>query len=254
MKQVGALLLACALVSPAIAQEPPPDEPYGAEPRADESHTVHIPEPMVFDLVRGLGARKGEVEANVLAGVPVSDAGDRPVAWAPEVEWAFVDGMAIEFELPFEDGDLEAYKAAAQFTIGVGAKKKFIHGVQVIAESYDGKDRREYSALYIPAVRFGKVWSGLAMIGLRADTGRDAEHDDSLLLFNPSVYADLGLRSTVGLEVNVESEFGGDTSTRVVPQIHWEFVDAFMLQAGPAAVFHDGRTDYDVAFRIIWSK
>ena len=30
-----------------------------------------------------------------------------------EIEWAFADGMAIEFELPFADGDLEAYKVAA---------------------------------------------------------------------------------------------------------------------------------------------
>ena len=33
---------------------------------------VTIPEPLVFDLVRGLGAKRGEFEANVLAEVPLN--------------------------------------------------------------------------------------------------------------------------------------------------------------------------------------
>lgn len=253
------LALSAVLVWPVTVARDTPDpgqprsDPYGAEREADESHVVRIPEPMVFDLVRGLGARKGELEANVLVGAPVGGGDDRPVAWAPEIEWAFADGVAIEFELPFADGDLEAYKVAAQFTIGVGARKRFIHGVQAIVETFDGVDAWEFSGLYVPAWRFGRVWSAIALVGLRASAGSDAVHDTELLV-NPSVFADVGRRWTVGLEVNVESEFGGDTVTRVVPQVHWEMTDTWMLQAGPAAVFRDGGTDHDFAFRLIWSN
>ena len=57
---------------------------------------VRVPEPMVFDRVRGLGADKGELEANALALVPLNDTGVRDVAWAPEVEFAVVDGDRVE--------------------------------------------------------------------------------------------------------------------------------------------------------------
>ena len=75
---------------------------------------MHITEPMIFDMVRGLGAKKGEFEANVLAEILVDEYGDRDIHWAPEVEFAVLDGFALELELPFVDGDTEAYKFAAR--------------------------------------------------------------------------------------------------------------------------------------------
>ncbi len=54
-----------------------------------------IPEPMVFDLVRGLGARRGELEFNVLNLVPFRRGGPS-YEWAPEVEYAVFDGFAVE--------------------------------------------------------------------------------------------------------------------------------------------------------------
>ncbi len=49
----------------------------------------HIPERLVFDLVRGLGTRRGELAINVLARVRSESPN---VLWAPEIEWAFADG------------------------------------------------------------------------------------------------------------------------------------------------------------------
>lgn len=66
-----------------------------------------FPEPMIFDLVRPLGARKGEFEANTLALLPLK--GRRyNVDWAPEIEYAFANGYAIELELPMYNGEIEA--------------------------------------------------------------------------------------------------------------------------------------------------
>ncbi|MFN4038747.1 MAG: hypothetical protein ACK4IB_05380 [Erythrobacter sp.] len=59
-----------------------------------------IPEPMVFDMIRPLAAPKGELEANTLALFPLNARGE-DIDWAPpEIEYAFANGWAAEFECP----------------------------------------------------------------------------------------------------------------------------------------------------------
>lgn len=83
---------------------------------------------MVFDLLRPLGAKGGEGEVNVLGLVPLRQtsrrANDVPDSlglvrrspdregreWAPEIEYAVCDGVALEFEVPMENAHLEVYK------------------------------------------------------------------------------------------------------------------------------------------------
>ena len=57
--------------------------------------SVNIPEPLMFDLVRGLGAKQGELEINALADFPVNHISHREVEWAPEIEYALFDGFAV---------------------------------------------------------------------------------------------------------------------------------------------------------------
>ncbi len=76
---------------------------------------IQLPEPMVFDLVRGLGARAGELEANTLFMSPLRR-GHAELAWAPEVAWAPIDDLALELELPVANMELEAVKLALQQT------------------------------------------------------------------------------------------------------------------------------------------
>ena len=54
------------------------------------------PEPMIFDLVDPLGAKKGEVELNSLF-----DYSPRTgqFQWSPEIEYAFKNGHAIEMSI-----------------------------------------------------------------------------------------------------------------------------------------------------------
>src|SRR5687768_4202682 len=68
------------------------------------SEELGIPEPLVFDLVRPLGSARGELEANTLM-TRSSKTGQ--FAWAPEIEYAFANGYAVELELPFENSSLE---------------------------------------------------------------------------------------------------------------------------------------------------
>src|SRR5688572_24541264 len=74
-------------------------EPAGDVPPASPVDDLRtIPEPLAFDLVRGLGAARGELEVNTLGVVSLRRPG---IHWAPEVEYAFLDGHAFELELPF---------------------------------------------------------------------------------------------------------------------------------------------------------
>ena len=77
--------------------------------------TVSIPEPLMFDLVRGLGAKQGELEINSLADFPLNNGSNRGVEWAPEIEYALFDNFAIELEFPLNNFELEALKMAIQF-------------------------------------------------------------------------------------------------------------------------------------------
>jgi hypothetical protein len=102
LKIFGVLMIFCISV---FGQENPPQE------------TVEIPEPLMFDLVRGLGAKQGELEINTLAEFPLNDAYNRGVEWAPEIEYALFNNFAIELEFPMNNLELEAYKMAVQRSI-----------------------------------------------------------------------------------------------------------------------------------------
>lgn len=96
------------------------------------SSDPHIPEPLLFDLVRPLGARKGKLEVNTLA--QINNNGG-PLAWAPEIEYAFADGLAFELELPTENSSVTDYKIAFQGTLSHNFNNpNLIQGWQVIVE------------------------------------------------------------------------------------------------------------------------
>ena len=151
--------------------------------------TVSIPEPLMFDLVRGLGAKQGELEINSLADFPLNDVSNRGVDWAPEIEYALFNNFAVELEFPLNNFDLEAYKAAVQWTIGSSKDNKFIHGIQVLGERYKHNDILELNFLYVPAYRFNEVWSAIGLFGIMLEFGADTPSKDYtiilMLLFLP---------------------------------------------------------------------
>lgn len=245
----GLAIAILAATSAAYVAEDP-DEPWGAEGQHEEDAVVRIPEPLVFDLVRGLGARRGELETNVLFQAPFDDRDRSHVLWAPEIEYALADGFALEFELPFRGSELEGYKFAGQYTFGTAFEDHYIHGTQVIAEYVDDPDLWELTLLYLPGIRFDETWSALLMLGVRTETG-DARGDDTEALANVNVFADVGPHLTLGLETNFASGLGDHSEWLVLPQVHWEVTDTFMLQAGAGAEFTDGGTYGTVALRAI---
>lgn len=223
----------------------------------EQVHEVNrdIPEPMIFDLVRELGARKGELEINVLAEFPLNNASSRHIEWAPEIEYAIWDNFAVEFELPIEDDTLEALKAALQYTFGKSKSGNFIHGTQFMVEKIRSTDKWDLSLLYIPAYRFDATWSVLAMIGIRQQVGSDSQNKTTTFLLNATVFAEISERTTLGLEFNNSDPGNFDEEEELellaMPQVHLEFSEHWSLQTGIGCEFGASKVNVTGAIRMI---
>ena len=235
-----------------------------------EERGPRIPEPMVFDLVRPLGAKRGEGEVNVLGIIPlarrsrpIDDAADpfgllrrrrdtQAIEWAPEIEYVLHDDLAIELELPMADGHVESYKAAGQATFGTALKHRYIHGTQVIVQ-YD-RDPQLWAAtwLYLAGFRFDETWSVFGMFGPRMEIGGRLPDRRTELLSNVSVFADVTGRIVAGVETNFGYAAGGHASLLLMPQIHYEAGRRWMIQAGMGVRFTDDFVIPEAGFRLIW--
>jgi hypothetical protein len=209
---------ACAILSLAFLAT-------NAAAEANDPYPV-IPEPMIFDMMRPLGARKGELEVNALA-LTSSPFRPREAEWAPEVEYAFANGKAIEFELPFNGGRLEALKLGLQAAFGVSADGRTAHGVQYLG-IYD-RDSTHYSnsLLYMVGHRFSPRWSMMTMAGLDDITFGETRGRNALLL-NQTTFFDLQPGTVLGVELNVAG--GQQRLVRVSPQLHQRLSDTINVQ------------------------
>jgi hypothetical protein len=227
-------------------------EPFGAEELYDGDDAPRIPEPMVFDLVRPLGARRGEAEINTLAVIPLNRNRGR-AEWAPEVEVALTDGFAVEFELPFEEWTLESYKLALQLTFGTAFENRYIHGTQLILEYFRDTDNLTPTLLYVAGVQFDDYWSALAMAGFRTEFGGLDRANRTEKLVNFSLFRHVGDYTSLGMETNIASTLGGRTEFRLMPQVHHEIRNHIMLQFGFGSLFTPEETIPEFATRLIYS-
>lgn len=227
-------------------------EQFGAEELYDGDDSPRIPEPMVFDLVRPLGAKRGEAEINALAIIPMNRR-TGVAEWAPEVEFAIADGIALEFELPFDEWTLQTYKMAGQVTFGKTFNDSFIHGAQSIVEYRKGDQKWETALLYLAGIQFDDTWSMLSMIGIRTVIGGDDRSERTERLFNLSLFKHVGDYTTLGVETNSAVDLAGTSEFRLMPQVHHELRDHIMLQFGAGYLLKRKETVPEFAFRLIYS-
>lgn len=214
-----------------------------------------IPEPMVFDLVRQLGARKGELEFNVLNLVPFRK-GEPTYEWAPEVEYALFDGFAIEFEIPIFDMEIAAHKFAAQYTFGTAFNDAFIHGAQAIALYNIEEKEFVPTFLYVAGIRFDERWSALGMFGGSYGTQvfpfSDEPNQNGVdVITNLSIFADINDRITLGVETNYSRQVRGIGEFLVMPQIHIDTHRHVKLQFGYGLRDDETKSHGELGFRII---
>jgi hypothetical protein len=215
------LLLLTLLSSPVFAAAP---GTIRGNPEQGGPGVPAIPEPMLFDMIRPLGAVRGELEANSLF---VKGLDGSALAWAPEVEMAVTDGFAVELELPMTGSRVDAFKMGLQGTFGTGFGGNFVHGVQYLG-TIDRRGKWGSSLLYLAGVRYDKHWSSMTMVG--AKTSNTARLSRPVSLLNHSLFRDVGTRTTAGLEFNRE---GGPAGGWVLlPQLHQRLGDRFVMQAG----------------------
>jgi hypothetical protein len=189
---------------------------------------LSIPEPLIFDLVRPLGARTGEIEINTLA---TWRKGGR-IHWAPEVEMVVGRGIAVEFELPGEGRHLTHYKIAAQGKLsrpGFFNHERYIHGWQAITEIPRGGHETETAGLYISGVRWSRAVSSLSLNGVAVEGNRG--HRSVSALVNNTLFAEWRSAPVLGLETNLRVR-RGFLEAKVVPQIHRHISGGINIQAG----------------------
>jgi hypothetical protein len=173
------------------------------------------------------------------------------VEWAPEIEYAVCDGVALEFEAPMENSRSEAYKAAGQVTFGTGLNYHFIHGAQVILQHDRGTSLWTTTGAYLAGMRLDDTWSVFGLVGGRAEVIGPVPNKQVEFLANVTLFADVTPRLVVGVETNLNQVVGGDTGVLFMPQLHYEIDRHWMIQGGVGARFTTGFTLPVAGFRII---
>lgn len=241
-----------------------------ADQRASGGWGVRIPEPLLFDMVRPLGPSRGDLEFNTLAIFPWRaknrDLGDDPfgpgtstidrqrIEWAPEVEIALSDQLAIEFELPFEGGKLEELKLGIQWTFGTAFDDHYIHGFQVLIEPTPQFETWNSTLLYIGGIRFDETWSALFMLGGRMDLEGPKNFESFERLVNASLFHEVNDWLTLGIESNLAIAMDGTNNFLLVPQTHVELTERWELQSGIGLGTASEGYELSAMIRVIYAR
>jgi hypothetical protein len=186
-----------------------------------------LPEPMVFDLVLPLGAKRNEYEFNALTQYNFEE---DAVELNPEFEYAYADGYGIEVEFPMENSNLEAYKLALQGTFSFLTNRKFIHGWQYIGEYHKHDKAFENDLLYLFGYEFNEKWSMLNMTGFRTTDARARGRYEGLV--NANLFYTFSKNLIVGLEINWEKRPHEPDITLLMPQFHVQLAKHAKIQFG----------------------
>ncbi|WP_028298324.1 HAEPLYID family protein [Olivibacter sitiensis] len=210
-------------------------------------------EPLYIDLIRDLGARKGEKEWNVGLGLTDNNHYDEYLALV-EYEFAPINRLGMEIELPFSiysanaDGiapanRLNSLKLAAQYSFFVSEKLKtsmaigYIHEFELTDFNSYVKERlftgNVYNPFFVAAKRWGQNFHTLLYTGPVIGRTYDG-HSHHLWQINSNVhYMIPGTRNFIGIEFNKEvrsTEF--DMTIR--PQMRVSVADNLLIGIVPA--------------------
>jgi len=196
--------------------------------RVTASPKVYHAEPLFVDLIRDLGARKGEAEWNVGFGMTDKLAYD-DFKMLVEYEWAPIDRLGLEVEFPValhrvrEKGEaaprnqLESLKVAAQWTAVVDTTRHlsvavaYLHEVLLPATGRDYARRpiagHVFNPFAVVARRWATNWHTLLYAGPVLVRERDGEWREGSIEANWNLHYMLpGTRNFVGVELNQSIE------------------------------------------------
>lgn len=188
--------------------------------KQEPSKVLHA-EPLYIDLIRDLGARKGEKEWNVGFGITDNNLYDKYLALV-EYEWAPIDRLGFEIELPFtfypsnnNGSKLNGLKLATQYSFFVSEKMKTSMAIGYINEfeltNFNGYSNNKlvtgniYNPFFVIAKRWGNNFHTLLYTGPAIEQHFEHNSTSTTWQINGSFhYMISGTRNFIGVEFNQE--------------------------------------------------
>jgi hypothetical protein len=209
------------------------------EDKEEPDKVLHA-EPLYIDLIRDLGARKGEKEWNIGAGLTDNKNFDEYTALV-EYEWAPINRLGLEIELPFsiyyptENGSetpsskLNSMKIAGQYSFLVAEKIKTSLAIGYIQEfeltAFDNYSKGNlftgnvYNPFFVAAKRWGDNFHSLIYTGPQIIHHFSSNSINTKWEINSSFhYMITGTRNFIGIEFNKEIS-NGDFDMTIRPQM-----------------------------------
>jgi len=210
-------------------------------------------EPLYIDLIRDLGARKGEKEWNIGLGLTDNQNFDAYEALV-EYEWAPADRLGLEVELPFTlyypnsdenittavpENKLNSIKMAAQYTFLVSETAKtslaigYIHEFELTEFSRYDKEPiyqgNTYNPFFIGAKRWGQNYHSLVYAGPVIHQSFSSNDLDFHWQVNSNFHYMIdGTRNFLGVEFNKEFS-AGEFEMTIRPQMRVGIADNLIV-------------------------
>lgn len=188
---------------------------------------VHHAEPLYIDLMRDLGARKGEAEFNLGFGIANFD-NYKEYNGFIEYEWAVADRLGLEVEVPFRieqakgntsssvpDNSIEGIKLATQYTFLVSEKTQtslavgYIHEFELNSfKALQDKGKMftgmKLNPIFVAAKKFNH-FNTMIYAGPIIERHFNTKHTEVLGAINTSVlYVIPNSKNFIGIENNIE--------------------------------------------------
>jgi hypothetical protein len=180
-------------------------------------------EPLFIDLIRDLGARKGEAEWNVGFGLTDRNTYDR-YSFLVEYEWAPIDRLGLEIEVPMTfysptnggqnipSNRVESLKLAAQYSFFVSEELAaslavgYINELEFVDIDKLGSESllkgNLFNPFFVAAKRWGNNFHTLLYTGARLDQRFGGNLDAAWEIHTSLHYMITGTRNFIGLEMN----------------------------------------------------
>jgi hypothetical protein len=222
---------------------------FEVQDKTEPDKVLHA-EPLYIDLIRDLGARKGEKEWNVGLGITDNEKYDEYIALV-EYEWAPINRLGLEVELPFSfyypieenttapSSKLNSLKLAAQYSFFVSEKHKTSMAIGYIQEfemapfKEYGKENyftgNIYNPFFIAAKRLGNNFHTLVYTGPVIESHFSDNSVHTIWQVNSNFhYMITGTRNFIGVEFNKEFS-KSDFDMTIRPQMRVGIADNLLI-------------------------
>ena len=252
------------------------DAPWEERDEEDLPLKLEHAEPLYLDLIRDLGARKGEKEWNLGAGITDNIDFDA-YEFLVEYEWAVADRLGLEVEVPVTlftrnslnkgrrerpEDRLESLKLAAQYTFLVSQKLQTSLALGNIVEfeftdlnalSFDNLTQGLLvNPFFIAATRITPDWHTLIYTGPRFFRGWNGHENYFAYEINSNLhYMIPNTGNFIGLEVN-QLVMDGELKTVLRPQMRVEIKDSLKIGIVPGISLNRDEERFSSFLRLIY--